>query len=65
MTENERYILCESMARRIVGIIMKNPDYTFPNSAISLDVLSAFSIPGSSDSHSALASEHRPTAKVC
>lgn len=62
MTENERYILCESMARRIVGILMKNPNYTFPNSAISLDVLSAFSIPGSSDSRPAPANEHRPTA---
>lgn len=62
MTEDEKYILCESIARRIVGILLKNPDYTFENSAISLDVLSAFSIPDSSDSHSTLANEHRPIA---
>ena len=62
MTEDERYVLCESIARRIVRILMKNPDYTFPNSAISFDVLSAFSIPDSSDSHSAPASECHPTA---
>ena len=62
MTEDERYVLCESIARRIVGILLKNPDYTFSNSAISLDFLSAFSIPDSSDSHSAATGEHRPTA---
>lgn len=62
MTESEKYILCESIARRIVGILLKNPDYTFPNSAISLGVLSAFSIQGSSDSHSAATGEHRPIA---
>lgn len=62
MTESEKYILCESIARRIVGILLKNPDYTFENSVISLDVLSAFSIQGSSDNHSALANEHRPIA---
>ena len=62
MTEGEKYILCESIARRIVGILLKNPDYTFPNSAISLDFLSAFSIPDSSDSRPAPASERRPTA---
>lgn len=62
MTEDERYVLCESIARRIVRILIKNPDYTFPNSAISLDFLSAFSIPDSSDSHSTPANEHHPTA---
>ena len=62
MTEDERYVLCESIARRIVGILLKNPDYTFENSVISLDVLSAFSIQGSSDSHSAATGEHRPIA---
>ena len=62
MTEDERYALCESIARRIVWILLKNPDYTFDNSVISLDVLSAFSIPDSSDSHSAAKGEHRPTA---
>ena len=62
MTESEKYILCESIARRIVGILLKNPDYTFENSVISLDVLSAFSIPDSSDSRPAPVSERRPTA---
>lgn len=62
MTENERYILCESLARRIVGILLKNPGYTFETNIISSDVLSAFSIPGSSDSRPAPANEHRPTA---
>ena len=62
MTEDERYVLCESIARRIVGILSKNPDRTFENSIISSDVLSAFSIPDSSDSHSAATGEHRPIA---
>ena len=62
MTEDERYVLCESIARRIVGILLKNPDCTFENSIISSDVLSAFSIPDSSDSRPAPVSERRPTA---
>ena len=62
MTEDERYVLCESIARRIVGILLKNPDCTFENSVISLDVLSAFSIPDRSDSRPAPVSERRPTA---
>ena len=62
MTEDERYVLCESIARRIVGILLKNPDYTFENSIISSDVLSAFSIPDSSDSRPAATGEHRPIA---
>ena len=57
MTDDERYALCESLARRIVGILMEHPNYSFNDSIITSDVLSEFSIPDSSNSRQALSSE--------
>lgn len=57
MTEGERYAYCESLARRIVGILQEHPDYSFDNSVIALDHLSAFSIPDNSDNRQALSGE--------